>query len=573
MAADIKQFDRKKSGEIARPRFRTVQDTEKGRNVGKFFDFWRKIPPEHTELVEVRIYRRYPICDIKKVHPGRNRVDWEMFEGPINRATLTYSVVRDTGETVDFDVEDYEQLFNERYGSGQWRLLLNEKGVSNNLMEAIFDCGDLNTFPPKLDYHMVIPDHPKNEGYVSWLQNQNIPLPWTTKPKDEGEEDDMAANEALKTVADALVRQSEKNMEMTEKVADARVEAAEALSQQPDQDMVAENASIKLVCDTAQRTNDMMAQMVEKHAGKQYDPVEMLEATGRIYERMRGPGGDSSTGGLTDIVKLTIESQKESFAAQMAARDREVDLLKSLVLGKGGDGSPITALATRAAEPEQPKSFAEQLKELRTMSELMGWTNGGRSKRDDDDGSEKPVEKSIWLVLAENAAPIMTGLTTLGFLTANVIYNSRLKPEEKAVSPQEALQKMQPTAAPASQQQPQSGSTQAAPGPLGEWGMFLQQIEQPFLQHFYDTPKSNGYTLAYFIQTDGGGAAITPTGRQTYMVLKERLGVKGLDLLIKNYQPIWSKVQGTPQQYEKFLKELFTYDEWQAAQDQEPEAA
>jgi hypothetical protein len=582
-----RQWDKKKVGELPKPRFRVVRDTDQKRNVVKFFDYWRSLSgqvipldapdaPQQSDLIEFRVYRLWPACDVRQVRKEVKTNYWEFFEGEIQKATLQYSLIAEPGEILNFDVESYEDLFNERYGAGEWHILLNEKGVSGPLMEAYFKCGDLGQHPPKIDYRMIVKGSPKNEGYIRWLENQNIPLPWTQAASNSEEEEDMAANEALKMMADTVVNQSKQNAELAEKIADARVEAIE--NAQPDEEQVAVNESIKMVTETARESNKMMADMVKQHAGKQYDPVEMMRATTEFLTPFLKPGtDDGGKSSWMEMTKLLLDNQAKVFEVQSAGMREEMSLLKSIVLGKNADGSPVTAVA-RVGETSvaAPKSFADQLKELRTMSELMGWTNGGGKSKRDDEEVEKPAEKSIWLVLAENAGPIMTGLTTLGFLAANVIYNSRLKPEEKPVAPQEALQKMnqQPGAPAGAQPQPHAAQPAAA-SPLGEWGMFIQQIEGPLLQHFFhpEGPKGKGYDLAYWVQTDGNGATITPTGRQTYMILKERLGFKGLDLLIKNYEPIWNKVKGTPQQYEQFLKEFFTYDEFHAVQDQESEAA
>src|SRR5262249_22776944 len=145
-----------------------------------------------------------------------------------------------------------------------------------------------------------------------------------------------------------------------------------------------------------------------------------------------------------------------------------------------------------------------------------------------------PPQKSWALVLAENAGPIMSGLTVLFTLGANMLYNSRLKPGETALAPHEAIARAAGRGpAPAA---PHNGAAPthyaaappaAAPTAADQWAAFMQEIEGPFISHFF-SGETNGYTLAYFLQTNGTGASITAEGRAVYDTVKEKLGVKGL---------------------------------------------
>jgi hypothetical protein len=566
-----KQWESSKHrGELPAAKPRIIHQTENGRrNVGKFFNYWRELSPEHAQLVEFRVYRLWPKCDVKQVHPEAKSVEWEKFDGPIHEAVLINSLIgNQSGETMDFDHDDYEGLFNERYGAGKWELRINEKGVSGSILQAYFVAGDLDLHPPKLDYRMIVRGWPGNEDYIRWLENQNIPLPWTAAPKNEEEEEDMAANEALKAMTETVISQSKQNAELSEKIADARIEAIE--NAQPDEERFAVNESIKMVTQTAHEANTMAFDLVKQHAGKQYDPVEMLRATAEFL-KTTGQGGVQNGGGqMIEMTKLLLDGQKTMYESLMQGLRSEIDTLKTVALRQNSDGSfgPGTAVA-RPVEQQQPKTLMEQVKEFHAMSELLGL---GRRRRhdDDDDKPERAPEKSLMVTLAENATPIMGGLTAIGLLVANMIYNSRLKPGEQPQNPTEALAKQNGVPAPVAQ--PGAPGPQPAPqqpqASMNPWEPFLRQIEPAFLNHFTGGPDLNGYTFAYWLKTDGTGGSITPQGNMIYMQVKEKLGMKGFDLLIRNHFPIWSKIQGLPQQYEKFLKEFFTYDEWQAEQEE-----
>jgi hypothetical protein len=159
------------------------------------------------------------------------------------------------------------------------------------------------------------------------------------------------------------------------------------------------------------------------------------------------------------------------------------------------------------------------------------------------------------------------------------MYNMRAKPGEPLKDPAAELAKavQQP---PIPGMAPAPGAPQAmgpqpvpvgAQNPLQVWANFLPQLEGPFLAHFFGGAEGlDGYTLAQFIQSNGTGGAINNEGRAAYMRICEAIGPRngasvrgcGLDQLIRQYHPIWSKIQGLAGRYEAFLTEFFTYDEW-----------
>ncbi len=540
------------------PRFYKVKDTPTGQNAWKFFEYWLSIPAEMTDLIEVKVYRTFPIINFQLVDPNRDTIHWDIISGPC-----------------PFSIENYEQEFLEKYGSGGWKLLLNEKGVSGPVMECMFRAIDQDAYPCKIDLRTLVKGSFGNEEYVGWARRNNIKLPWDDDSSGDGEGEDMSGvNDALKTMVEHGQKLAEKNMEMVEQVAEAKIAAIE--NQQPEpptEDEHAVRESMKLVTDTAREAISMM----KETSGKQHDTVEIITAVGSLMNKAQPAlAGDGGGDKMIEITKLLLETQAKGYEAQISGLRETLETIKSVVMrGPVGEQQAVVAAA--------PKTFVEQLKEAKEMADLFanfgGGNNGGDRDRDRDDEPprvERAPEKSLGAIIAENL-PAIGMILAAG---ANIFYNMKLKPGETPQSPAEALK-----------QSPLAGATATAgavphgagPGPAqgvqptpeqvrAQWVRFVEQLRGPFLAHFFSTEtlpvgrdmnyKASGYTLAYFLQTDGTGARATDNGRRVYLAVKDQLGPQGLDQLVRQDFELWSKVGSMQQRYAQFMGEFFTYDDW-----------
>jgi hypothetical protein len=542
-------YQKKVPTQFAAPRHNVWRDTEKRKQAIGGFEYWREIggtidaPSELADFIEVNVYRTWPVCDLKRLDPPPKRITWDILEGPC-----------------PFEPEAYKEFFLEKYGSGEWKLILNEKGVQGEVILIYFSAVDLDRYPPKLDLKTVVPGVFANQSYIRWLRDRGTLLPWEDGNEEreqqqrEDEEMGTVAAEALRSITEAHERMVDKNLELSEKLSEARNTQAPA-APAPDAEAHATNRAIDLVASSAER----MINMVSEKAGSQYDPVEMLRTTAEV---LRG-GEDKNSG--AESARIMADSFKETVAKMAEMQEKHLEFLKTVVMQKNADGT----WSARAVEQEKPKTLIEQLNEYRTIGEMLGWTPGREMVPASAAAEEAPAREqksSSWLT-PETIVPI-TGLITMAFtLGANMLHNWAVaragqgKPED----PQEAIKKAaantagampggMPGAAAQPQQQPQD--------PRAMWAQFIdQQLKVPFLAHFYD-PQCNGYTLAQFLQSDGTMGTPTANGRHVYMTLVEQVKREGMDLLIRGNHDIWSKVQGLPQKYDQYLDEFFGYDEW-----------
>lgn len=520
-----------------RPRFHMVRDTTSGQNAIKFFQYWKELPAELHDLIQVWIYRSWPVCDLRLTEPNRKTVTWAIIEGAI-----------------PFEPEEYQDEFLHRFGSGDWRCSLNEKGVSGGIMECVFSAVELERFPPKLDLKTVVRGHYRNEDYIRWLRMKNVAVPWEDGDTEGETEMVVGASDALKTVTDATLKMADKNMELTEAAADARIKAAEAESKTPSAEATAVQRSINLVADTA----DRMVDMVTKHAGQQYDPIEMLKAASDLL----GNKGEKDSAGeqWVQTTKLIVESVQSSNDKLFKIQQDNIEFLKVLAARPG----PAIVSSEENGGKTQQQVFLERAEEYKRIADLFGWSSRSRTPAPE----REPKPTSHWAeTLAENIGPISGAVTGVFALIANMVYNFRLRAGEKPQPPAEAMRAVSGESAAPAAVAAQSAAAPAEPkDKAAGWQLLIQQMEAPFLNHFFGE-RTTGYSLAEFVLSDGTGGQMTQNGRRTYLAIKEQLGAKGFDLLIRGHFPIWSKVQATPQRYAQFLNEFFSYDEWIAQQE------
>lgn len=507
-----------------------------------FFEYWKSIPQEFVDLVEVRSYRTWPQIRMELAEPERKDHAWEIIEG-----------------ACPFDPEDFETQIMQRptYGSGDYRFDLKERGVPDIICRGYVHAQDLQMYPPVLDYSTLV-NCPANQEYIRTLMKRNIKLPWEYTPEEENEMAGTGAGvaESLKLMTEAVTTTAKMAVESAHEAANAKVEAAEARldeanNQEEDDsppDEVAESAAIRgfdLLAHAAEKSMDMMT----KYAGKQYDPVEMMKAT---KELMKGDGAG------IELLVGAIEKQG-TLILQMAEKNQE--LMRE----------------TLKAPAASTKSMLEQVKEIKEFADLFGW-----GPRDHDDEPAPVVqsrapEKSAGQIIAENISTIIPGLSMIMAMGANIFYNMKATTPRNPAEDMAAAMAQNPLAQMPPGTPPQQFAQPAPPAPVDpaeRYRGFIRAITDPLLHHFFGGQAGfNGYTFAEYILSNKTGAGETLEGRQAYVTIKTKLGRDQFDQLVREHFDLWSKLQGMPQQWKGFLDEFFGYDEWAAKQSETAAAA
>jgi hypothetical protein len=526
------------------PRFIKVQDHGNSRNCWKFFDYWRSLagwtgdPTEKAELVEVRFYMHWPVVSLKLVEPNRSDTVFKMFTGP-----MWFE-----------NPEDYVLECQQQLGSGGWHVVLNEANVHGALCEAYFSAINLDTYPPKIDLRTLVRGDTKNADYLRWLGVQGIETPWDNLEN----EDDMQTGDVLKVVVDGMRETNQLVREKTEELAEAKLAAVEEQlertreeqSEKVEKRVSAENEAVKLVTDSARELIGMAREDRKQHDS----PIEIIKT---VVELVR-PNSDIKG------TEMFISAMKDQNAKMLEMQNSNQEFMRSVMgMRKNQDGT--------WAPPEQPQQksggFEEEMTRFQRLADLLGWQKPGavivRNHPEPEAPAREP-EKGFWSAVAENPVPVITGITTVVTLIANLIYNLRSEPG-KATSPAEALQKVNSQPNPV-QQQPQY----VDPKDPRAWMPFAKHLfESGCLRaHFWGADQQmNGYTFAEFILSNFTGGGTNEQGRKNYASILENLQRKGFDAMIRAYPQLWDIVKDTPQQYETFLDEFFGYDEMVRAQE------
>lgn len=489
------------------PKVAKVFDKPGKKNAVLFFRYWKSIPEEKHDLIEVKLYRTWPQVNLKITEPNRKDVTWDIIEGKI-----------------PFEPEEYQIYFLEKYFSGEWQVILNEKGVKGKIMEAFFDATDMEKYPPRVDLRTVLWDKTANRQYQRWCEQNRIAIPGQEGVEyQEAQEMNAGMNmagEAMKTLAEQNKDALTENRELIREVFETKLEA-----QKPSGD------SASVVSSTVQMltgANKAAVDIVKEAAPKAYDPLPMMK---EVFTMAKANDNSSV------MMQMFITSMEKQNQAMVKMHEDTLAYMKTR--------DTQTALVPQRSAIDL---LIEEAPKLEAVKNLFGW---GSSRRHEETPVPLPEPRSMWLEKLvekpENLQFIMGGLALISNMIATIWGKGGKPPEEvlanAGVVPSVNGNGNQPvkTETPPEPRQP----TQAE---LNQ--MFLEFIEPVFLEHFFDNQKRglNGGTFARamlsIVQTPDGtqwaAGPITPVGQQQYGLIKS--DPKGFDRLLRSYSPIWGQV-------------------------------
>jgi len=537
-------------------RMHECNDGEIKKYAVKFFEYWSALSPDQVELASVRIYRAWPIVDMKLSEPGRTRGDWDTIVGAI-----------------PFEPKDYLSWFVEKYGSGEWKCYLNEQGIHDSIIECAFSALDPSGALPKVDLKTVVWGSYKNASYRQSLKNNGIRIPGEDPVEEAAEQLAQEEEDVNTTAVEALAKTNEQLMNRLDKQREP-----EARNEGP-MDYAAK-ASVDLIGDAAK-------QMIAS-AGQGLNPSEMMDSSVKmiksISELMPKPEKPDLSP-MTEMMKMVMESQNKTLEKAESAlqRQHELELARINAAAK----SPETGVA------KVEKSFIEQLREYKEIGELLG--GGGKKRRNDDDDDEP--KKPGWLELLLQNGPQIVG--PLSPILLGIATRFGLMPSAPTPAPQQTAVQQQPgppqppnplqqLMAQINQNLTDIGATtpdQLQWIPLTRpWVPTIIALQGVLLAKFTQQTGPDGYALAEYVCCEGLGGDQTVKGRSDYMAIKEQLGPKfdsegpsrkligwPFMLLIRANPAIWEKVQSLPRQLETFVTEFFTYDEMLAKEQEDSE--
>jgi hypothetical protein len=536
-----------------------------GHRVNDFFAYWVALPEWAQSQVDVYIYRIMPV--IQRYDPRRAKFTIQQDpDGKLNGVA---------------DVIGSEEEFVAKYGCGDYLLKLNDQvGWKGTVAECSIEAGrDYEAHPPRINLERLVLSEPNNEKYIMYLRSKGIRLPGDAALREGEEEEEMAQQgEAIKQLTEALVDQSQRVAELSERRMGepAPTPAAPAAPPTPAAALEAEaNRSgqeiIQSYTKLGQKVLSEAVTSASELSGRQADPAAMIKSMAELLAAVAAikQGGETGkTDGATEKLVQGLMTQIGSLQEQihkmemdqMAALRAEMQELRK---------QPAVAVSAPAvAPPAAPRTdFLSFLKEYRDVKRFLG-EGGAATEESAALGNVAPnPEDPLWL---RYMPYIMQGLNVIGTLVATGLHNAAVAKTGvgEVINPQEALARAQAETAQLQAQiesgqvpalQP-GGEPQAQPGTQPQEGAaelnigaVIMAVEGP-LRLSLDRGEDGHDFAAKVIDTWGDVAygAAKSFGRDAWVqALAARPGL--------------AVIVGT-ERFSQFLDEFLGYDQWLAEQ-------
>lgn len=502
----------------------------------KFCKYWQEIEKQFPSRVTVYAYRTYPIIDRDK--SGKPRyID-----------IITEPIQCDS-------IQDVEAELLHRWGSGVYRLILNDSAFSKGVCETRITI-DSPDHPPLVDVDELVLTHPGNREFIDSLRRRNVRL-----PGEEAKGDDVG-NEALAAMVGTNERLTEQVIELA-----SRRESPPAVTL-PSASNNLESRAAEMSLDTLARGVEMSNRMVESAtqkvaditsqlASKRGDPLETVKQVMELAKSMQPPKDDSA---MTALMEANKQITAQLFAMQTertAELSRELAAMRStqLIQAQGPAVTPQTF---------QPQMI-DQFDRFLTLAEKLKSSLGVGGGAEETEARPGKGSDNVWLQLLPIALPMVTGI--FGMIS-NIVYNyaaskTGQQPAPPPPPPAQAMTAEQMAAMAAGQPMEQLGQEPQQNGG-NVYAEMLPKLEKPLRKaldncSLEDAPQA-GASFAYLIIEWGE--------RSDYDMLRE-LGKQTVISLLQTYPPIWNYVVRIPSKFDRFLDGFMDADN--LMRDDEPE--
>jgi hypothetical protein len=503
-----------------------------------FFTYWAHADSVLPNRGTVYVYRTWPMIDRQKLDPEAHKYIDKMDKAP--------------------DPAQWRQEILHRYGSGNYKLILNDAGGSTKSVcqTLISDLRDPDYPPVISSLDELVMDDPSNQSFLEQLRQKGI-LP--------GEND-------LSQAATAEV--------LTGTIKDLSKQLAEQNKPQP----AAQPApgANEVVKDTMTLVGDMFNKGIALGEKTTQAKADAEIAAARASVAASDPS--ASMGMLTQIIALarslaptpaTAAGATQDFTAILnnmaqqnsALQQKIFEVLQSQINTLAQTKPAVTVdNATGTVVPAKSDDLVSQMKRLGEMKDLMQDIFGGGGGDDDAGPREKP--EPMWMKLGMAA---LAGLPSLAMSLVGMSYNMAVaKTGQGAPMAPNALPPPVPMpgvdGAPAA---PVAGHPDPNPNPTPGGDMnfiqrnaymaMLQQIEKPLLAHL-NNPEKSGVDFAEAMMAFHGDIAYQAT---------RGLGKEVLMGLLMSYKPIAEVLATIPEKANQFVDDFLNAEEIIAAEEAE----
>jgi hypothetical protein len=448
-----------------------------------------------------------------------------------------------TDEELESDA--WQSTILQRYGSGQYKLMLNDAGLKKPVCQTVIEVND-DEFPPVVEIEQLTLDHPSNRSYIERLRARGVQIP--------GEEsaEDMATESAMTKLVDTVQDLSARNAALIQ-------QRPQQQQPPPRQDegvaATAAKAGMDIIASAAKMGNSLVDSAINKVAEVQAkaqtaaaDPMASLRSLVDVVKAIQPPpppaADPSKPTEMTLLINLLTARETSSQTAITELQKQLFTMQTNHMafvekVATGGD-KPTTAAQAQAAANPQPKSLADQLKELAAIKDTLGDMFGGDTT---------PARSGNWM---DHLPTIIQGAGIIAASISNGMYNYAVAKSGSGIP-----QPLSAAAAlpPATDELGQGGPTMPAHAPMqGPPGvevtgyqMFLEKVREPLLHSLNsgDTGHDFAAKLADY------------EGLLAYETLRG-MGKESILALLSTYPPIWQVVSQVPARFDQFLDEFIT---------------
>jgi hypothetical protein len=528
---------------------------------GQFFLYINRLTrmtPLQLEKLQVRVYQDWPVRIPKPANPDGSKTtsELELFEGvPMPGNPCLFGASTDS---------NYEIEFLQRYGSGKFRILINELGVLNAICSLSLEIHDPD-YPPKIapeDVDLLVS---ANQNYIRQMRDRGVVFPGETNQADEEEEEVNAelVNRAVDQAAE-VGRLSATVENMKEKIA---VQPAPPPAV-PAVDPSVMKSSVDFVQDMAR----VQVEAVKETFGKGFDIDRAVDAVVKLGTL--GKKEDSAASAVLTMLDRRNELlEKELAAMRQDTLARTQDELKFL--------RERVSQPTATTPPERRKSLREELEEAKQLLEEFG----GNGK---NDAKEDRIER--WLGYGLKLLPTIGTIATtiadrIGHYSSQAAYYNAIgranpggapapagmgvvaRPQAPAYqNTQPVVQVVQPPSPPPQPPAPPPDPNVTAALQAGvppQLIDYLQRWTKPLVKIWMQRPEMTGADFAVWVMEDGTGSA-DDEGQMNYLTIRSQIGKANLLAILKAWAPIWTVIGQAPsEEVEQFIDEFMAADQQQ----------
>jgi hypothetical protein len=508
-----------------------------------FFAYWAMADEALPNRGTVYVYRTWPMIDRQRVDPTAHKYIDKMDSAP--------------------DPAMWRQEILHRYGSGNYKLILNDAGGSTKSVgqTLISDLRDPD-YPPVINnLDELVLDDPSNQSFLESLRQKGI-LPGERELQNA--ESTQALTGTIDKLTNKVVEMGRQTQTPAQPAPGSTEVAKEAMSMARDVFQQGLNLGKETV--QAQADAKVAAARAEVEASNPAASMGMLTQIITLAKSLAPTPAAATGGGNQDFTAILNNITSQNSALQQ----KIFEVLQSQInMLAAQPKAAVAGAEVAAANPVEKDDFVSQLKKLGELKDTMQDIFGGGRGDEDDAPREKP--EPMWMKLGMAA---LAGLPSLAMSLVGMSYNMAVAKTGQgapmapnALPPPVPMLGMdgQPIAPSAGNPDPAVANSNQAPG--GDMNVIqrsvylamLQQIEKPLLAHL-NNPEKTGVDFAEAMMAFHGDIAYQAT---------RGLGKEVLMGLLMSYKPIAEVLVTIPDKANQFVDDFLNAEEIIAAEEAE----